>query len=263
MSDVVDVTVTNRVAEVRLNRPDKRNALNIELFDALGRVGRQLADNPAVRAVVLAGNGEHFCAGIDTGLFAGGLDDSFAERMRPVPPSPANSFQAAAYVWRELPVPVICALHGVAFGGGLQIAMGADLRYAAPDARLSVMEIRWGIVPDMAITSTLRHVVAVDQLLELALTGRVIDAHEALGRGLVTAVHEDPLAAARETASQIAAHSPDAVRAIKRLILDGFRQSDADALALEAGLQLQLIGSPNQVEAVRANLEQRAPTFRD
>ncbi len=250
------------VATVLLDRPGKRNAVNLAMFDDFRACGERLANDPDVRAVVLAGSGDAFCAGLDVSLFAGLDRESVAAALSPRPPSPANGFQHAAFVWRELPVPVICALHGVAFGAGLQIALGADIRVAAPDTRLSVMEIRWGLVPDMGLSVTARGQVAVDALRELAWTGRIIDASEGRRLGLVTRLDQDPLGAAAGLAAGIAANSPDAVRGIKTLLSEGWHASPADALALEARLQGQLIGSPNQIEAAQANIERRPPQFR-
>ena len=195
-------------------------------------------------------------------LQAGG-EESAKALLAPVDGSPANLAQRAAYAWRELPVPVICVLQGIAFGGGFQIAMGADLRYAAPDVQLSIMEAKWGLIPDMAITATLRHVVAPDRAKELAFTAGVFDAQEALRLGIVTRVEDDPLAAAHLIAETIVARSPDAIRGIKRLVNEGWTGSESEALALEAAIQSSLLGGRNQVEAVRANLEKRKAKFVD
>ena len=262
MSEPLTVSVDDHVATVTLNRPDKANAVNFEMFDALGAAGRELAADRSVRAVVLAGSGDNFCGGIDVSLFQGGLDID-ASSMQPVGGSPANRFQSAAYVWREMPVPVICAIQGVAFGAGLQIALGADLRYARPDAKLSIMEIKWGLVPDMAITTTLRDILPADRVKELAWSGRPVNGEQALAMGLVTALHDDPLAAALETAAAIRVKSPDAIRAMKRLFNSAWRMTDAEALALEAELQLGVMGKKNQLEAVMANVQKRAPEFDD
>ena len=260
---VVSVNVEAHIAHVTLNRPDKQNAVNMEMFAALAAAGDDIAANSGIRAVVLSGAGGSFCAGIDVSLF-GDSDLVIDEAaMAPVGDSPANQFQRAAYVWREVPVPVICVVDGAAFGAGLQIALGADIRYAAPDARFSVMEVRWGLVPDMALSTSARHAIPVDKLRELGFTGRVVDAGEAQACGLVTAVHEDPLAVAMATAAEIAGRSPSAVRAMKRLFRDAWLSSDATALRLEATLQLSLLGSPNQVESVRANIEKRTPQYTD
>ena len=262
MSDPLTISIDDHVATVTLNRPDKANAVNLAMFDALAEAGRQLAADRSVRAVVLCGAGDNFCAGIDVSLFQGGLEFD-ASAMAPVGDSPANRFQLAAYVWRELPVPVICAIHGVAFGAGLQIALGADLRYARPDASLSIMEIKWGLIPDMAITTTLRDILPADKVKELAWSGRAVGAEEALAMGLVTALHDDPLAAALEAAAAIRVKSPDAIRAMKQLFNRSWRLADVEALALEAELQLGVMGKKNQLEAVMANMQKRAPEFDD
>lgn len=263
MSDVLTMSVQGHVAQVELNRPDKHNAVNLELFEALAAAAGSLAGNRSVRAVVLSGAGDNFCSGIDTGMFGSGEITLTPSMFAPGEGSPANMFQRAAYAWRELPVPVICALHGVTYGAGLQIALGADLRYASPDARLSIMEIKWGLVPDMAITTTLRDIMPADAAKELAWSGRILDAEEALRLGLLTRIHEDPLGASMDTAAEIAARSPEAVRGIKQLFDSAWRMTDADALQLEATLQGRIIGSPNQREAVMANIERRAPEFKD
>lgn len=263
MSDVLQVQVDGHIADVVLNRPDKHNALSLELFEALADAGKRLAADKSVRAVVLHGNGENFCAGIDTSIFDPAFPKKFADGMKPQANSPANFFQQAAYVWRELPMPVICAIRGVAFGGGFQIAMGADLRYATPDAKLSVMEVKWGLIPDMGISTTARHIIAPDKLKELAYSGRIVKADEALALGLLTALHPDPYAAAMLTATEIAGRSPDAIRGMKQLFNTGFDLTDDKALALEASIQLGLMGRKNQLEAVMAKLEKRPPEFDD
>ena len=263
MSDPLEISVEGHVARVMLNRPDKANALNMDMFDALAAAGDSLAANAAVRAVVLHGAGPNFCAGLDTDMFAGEGMTDVVQSMQPLAPSPANRWQRAAYAWRELPVPVICAITGVAYGGGLQVALGADLRYAAADARLSIMEIKWGLIPDMAISTTLRDILPVDRIKELAWTGRIVEGDEARQLGLVTALHDDPLAAAMATADAISSKSPDAIRAMKRLINSAWQLTEGEALGLEAELQLGVIGRPNQLEAVMANVEQRQPKFED
>jgi enoyl-CoA hydratase/carnithine racemase len=176
---------------------------------------------------------------------------------------PENHAQRPAWVWKTLPVPVIAAIHGVAYGGGIQIALGADIRIAAPDAKLSVMEIKWGLVPDMSLTQTLRDVVPLDVAKELTFTGRILSGEDAKALGLVTRVAENPHEAAMSLAREIAGKSPDAIRAGKKLYEDSWHADARTGLALEASLQTDLIGQPNQVEAVMANFEKRAPEFRD
>jgi enoyl-CoA hydratase/carnithine racemase len=263
MGSTVAVDIDAHIANVTLNRPEKMNAVSMEMFAELGEVGSHIASDPSVRVVVLSGAGDCFCAGIDTTIFAQdglGID---ASAMAPVAPSPANVFQRAAYVWREVPVPVLCAIQGVAYGAGLQIALGADIRYAAPDARFSIMEAKYGLIPDMAIAVTARSVTPLDRIKELAFTARIVDAAAALDMGLITAVHDEPLAAARKTAREIAARSPSAVRSIKQLFDEGWHATDPEALALEARLQSALLGADHQREAVLASIEKRTPNFSD
>jgi enoyl-CoA hydratase/carnithine racemase len=263
MSERVKIDIDAHVAEVTLNRADKLNALDLKMFAALAEAADSIASDKSVRAVVLHGAGGNFCAGIDLSVL-GESDFDFGKALdTPVEPSPANFFQRAAYAWRELSVPVICALEGVVFGGGLQVALGADVRYASPDAKLSIMESKWGLIPDMAISTTLRGLLKPDHIKELAWTARVLDSSEAKSLGLVTAVVDDPLGASRKLAAECAARSPDAIRAIKALINEGWQMSDADSLALEARLQSGIIGGKNQLEAVSANLDKRKPDFSD
>lgn len=263
MADIVELAIEAHVARVTLNRPERRNAVNLEVLETLADIGERLAEKRAVRAVVLSGRGEDFCAGIDTSLFTDADPVVISRSLRPLAPSPANLFQRAACLWRDLPMPVICAVHGAAFGAGLQIALGADLRYAAPDARLSIMEVAWGLVPDMGLTVTARGVVPADRLKELAFTGRIVSGTDAAALGLVTGVRDKPLDDALRLAAEIAGHSPDAVRGIKRLVDEGMRVDEVAALGLEAKLQSRILGSPNQAEAVRAKLEKRPPEFAD
>lgn len=260
------------VADVRLDRADKLNALDRAMFTALVETGAELAGDRGVRAVVLSGEGRAFCAGLDFTSFmamgqrqdnAGGGGAAAGGLLDNAPDSPATLAQQAAYTWTSLPVPVIAAIHGVAFGGGLQIALGADIRIATPDARFSVMEIKWGLVPDMTGTQTLRHLVRLDVAKELTFTGRIVDGVEAQAIGLVTRLSDDPRAAALAMAEEIAAKSPDAIRAAKRLLGESVYSDLAQGLRSEARTQATLIGSANQIEAVRANLEKRIPEFSD
>jgi enoyl-CoA hydratase/carnithine racemase len=267
MSDRIVISLgEDGVADVRLNRPDKLNALDSEMFEALVAAGDSLAREPGLRAVVLSGAGRAFSAGLDFASFQQTAEPgarpsrSLFERSAR---SPANHAQRAAWVWKELPVPVVAAIHGVAYGGGLQIALAADVRIVAPDARLSVRELHWGLIPDMSGTQTLRHLVRADVARELTYTARIVSGSEAVSLGLATRTSESPREDAFALAREIAARSPDAVRAAKRL-LDGAATGDvADGLRLEEELQRSLVGRPNQVEAVRANLERRPPKFSD
>ena len=264
MTDLVTVDVVDGVADVRLNRPDKYNALSPDMFKAIIDAGERLSEAREVRAVVLSGNGRGFCAGLDMGSMqrlAGSTPETGTLLDRDE--RPENRGQRPAYVWKRLPVPTVAAVHGVAYGGGLQIALGADIRIAAPDARLSVMEIKWGLIPDMSISQTLRDLVPLDVAKELTFTGRVLNGSEARDLGLVTRVDEDPHAAAMSLAREIAGKSPDAVRAAKRLFESSWRAGERDGLELESTLQVELIGSPNQKEAVKANFGKREPRFTD
>ena len=263
--DRVKVEIADGVAEVTLNRPDKLNALDAEMFDAIIAAGERLSQTAGLRAVMLTGAGRGFCAGLDKETFASlaakGARDlgDLTKRTHGI----TNAFQQAAYVWRTLPVPVIAAIHGVALGGGFQIALGADIRYVAPDARLATMEIKWGIVPDMSGIALMRELARSDVIRELTMTGRIFSGAEALAYGFATSLHADPLAAARATAKEIAARSPHAMRAVKRL-LNASADADTSAILLvESKEQATLLASPNQIEAVRAGMEGRPGRFAD
>lgn len=271
MSELVTIDVQDGVADVRLDRADKYNALSPAMFGAIIEAGETLAADPSVRAVVLSGNGRGFCAGLDFGSFQGMSDRAAGDGPKPETAAlmargsdfPENHAQRPAMVWKRMPVPVIAAIHGVAYGGGLQVALGADMRYATADAKLSVMEIKWGLIPDMGLSQFLRDLMPMDVVKELTFTGRIVSGEEAKALGLVTRVCADPLAAALETAREIAGKSPDAIRYAKKLYEDSWHADAATGLGLEASLQSALIGSPNQLEAIRANFENRTAQFAD
>lgn len=271
MSDRVTIDITDGVADVRLNRPDKMNALDGAMFAAIAEAGDLLAADPSVRAVVLSGEGRGFCAGLDIGAFmGGGLDTDGADGGPPVDllggrteGRIANLAQQVAHTWIELPVPVIAAVHGVALGGGIQIALGADLRIVAPDAKLSVLEIRWGLLPDMTGVQSLVRLVGLDVAKELAFTGRMVSGTEAHELGLATRVAEDPRAAALELAAEIAGKNPAAIRGMKSLFNAAGTRPLAESYLEETRLMVDLIGSPNQVEAVTSFFEKRPPVFTD
>jgi enoyl-CoA hydratase/carnithine racemase len=266
MQDRIKVEMTDGVADVRLVRADKMNALDAAMFSALVDTAEQLRTAKGLRAVVISGEGRAFCAGLDMGRFGqmqeGKSSSSGGGSLAPRTHGPANAAQQAVWGWRQLPVPVIAAVHGVAFGGGFQLALGADMRFLSPDARMSIMEIKWGLVPDMAGTPILKRLVRDDVLRDLTFTGRIFSAQEALGWGLATRVCDDPRAAALEAAREIAGKSPDAIRAVKRMLND-LMGDPAPALLAESLEQVKLMGKDNQREAVRANLEKRAPKFAD
>ncbi len=263
MSDRVTIAIDSEgIADVRLNRPDKLNACDLEMIEALSAAGNELANNRALRAVVLSGEGKAFCAGLDVALFSG-VEKSVDELLDRDTESPANFVQRAAWVWTALPVPVIAAVHGVAFGAGFQVALAADIRCIAPDAKLSAMEIKWGLIPDMTGADSLRRLVGLDVAKELLFTGRIVSGTEARELGLATHVSETPRDEAFELAREIARRSPEAVRAAKQLLGESEGLALRERFELEARLQRTLIGRPNQIEAVHANLEQRAPRFED
>lgn len=258
----VSIEVSDHVATVTLTRADKHNALDQAMFEAIIDAASQVGSEPGVRAVVLHGDGPSFCSGLDIASLMSsdqGLD-GLLDRLSDESP---NWFQRAAYDWIRVPVPVIAAIHGTCFGGGLQIALAADVRLATPDARLSVMEIKWGLIPDMSISRTLPRLVGIDVAKELTFTGRVFSGEEAQALGVVTRVSEDPLDAARELAAEIATKSPDAIRGAKRLYDEGWTGDPDDTLALEASTQLGLIGSQNQLAAVAAGVTKQPAEFAD
>lgn len=265
-ADRVTVSLIDGVADVQLNRPDKRNALDPAMFEALVATGERLKTEAGLRVVVLSGNGPDFCAGLDFASFeamrSGERTPAPSQLAPPDGPAQATG-QRAAYVWTELPVPVIAAVHGNALGGGLQIALGADIRIVAPDARLSVLEVAWGLIPDMTGTQLLPELVGRDIAKELTYTARIVTGAEAVRIGLATRAEPDARTAALAMATEIAGRSPHAIRAAKRLLNLAGRVELASGLAAEQQEIRALIGSPNQAEAVTARFERRNPAFAD
>lgn len=270
MSERVSTTVDAGIAEVRLDRPDKLNALDLAMFQGLVDAGERLKADASARVVVLSGAGRGFCAGLDLGSFqamAGGEASGPEPAERPLGAIGdtdgriTHLAQQASWVWQELTVPVVAALHGAVLGGGLQIALGADIRIVAPDAKLSVLESRWGLIPDMTGTVVLPGLVGLDVAKELTFTGRIVSGEEAVALGLATRLADDPHAAALELAAELAGRSPDALREAKRLLnLSGTRPV-AEQLHDERVTMGSLIGSPNQIEATMAYLQKRSPKF--
>jgi enoyl-CoA hydratase/carnithine racemase len=267
MKDRVSIELLDGVADVRLIRADKMNALDPAMFEAIIAAGAELAKMKGLRSVVLSGEGKAFCAGLDMASFAAMKQDGDAvPGVRDLTARTygiANRPQQCAWLWRELPVPVIAAVHGVALGGGFQIALGADMRYATADTRFSVMEIKWGLVPDLAGTQLMRYLAREDVVRELTYTGRIFNGTEAQQLGFVTRVVADPRAAAFETAKEIAGKSPDAMRAAKRLLNLAVATDAKAGLLAESVEQQKLIGSPNQLEAIMSNLQKRAASYKD
>ncbi len=260
----VSVEIENHIARVTLTRGDKMNALDPDMLEAIVSAGESLMDNEDVRVVVLSGEGKAFCAGLDIMSFGAMAGKDPKELLLPRTHGNCNRFQQVAMVWRKLPVPVICALQGVAYGGGLQIALGADVRFAAPGTKMSVMEMKWGIVPDMGGMVLLPQLTRSDVIRKLTYTATPFEAAQAADWGLVTEVVDDPLAAALSLAEEIAGKSPSAIRAAKALI--GFAEThtgDQDAVLLEESrVQSTLMGNAHQMEVIAANLQKRAPVFK-
>lgn len=266
MTDRVLLIVAGGIAEVRLNRADKMNALDPPMFEAIADAAARIRKDPSVRVVVLSGEGEAFCAGLDVermAASAGGESilpfSDLTKRTHGI----ANFVQHVVWAWRELPVPVIAAVHGVALGGGFQLALGADLRYVAPGARLGLIETRWGLVPDMAGMQLMRGLVREDVVRELTYTARIFSAEEALAFGFATRLVDDPRIAALATAREIVARSPDAIRAAKRLLNQAMPGGAEAILTAETEEQRRLLGTANHAEAVRAGFEKRTPVFVD
>ncbi|MFL0413041.1 crotonase/enoyl-CoA hydratase family protein [uncultured Sphingomonas sp.] len=260
MDERVTITVEDGIADVRLNRPDKMNALDPAMFAGINSALERLTGMPEVRVAVLSGEGRAFCAGLDMGsMAAGGSGNDLGRRSHGL----ANTAQNVAWGWRSLPMPVIAAVHGVALGGGFQIMSGACVRIARPDTRMSIRETYWGLVPDMAGLALWRTLARDDVLRDLTYSAREFTGEQAERYGFVTRVADDPRAAAFELAREIASRNPDAVKASKRLINLMADGDTATMLQAESDEQIKLMRSPNQVEAVRANMEKRAPVFAD
>jgi enoyl-CoA hydratase/carnithine racemase len=257
------MAVAGGIADVRLSRAAKMNALDPAMFEALVEAGDRLRDQAGLRAVVLSGEGQAFCAGLDIAMLQALNTAETRARLMARSHSEANIFQRAVLVWRDLPVPVIAAVHGTAFGGGFQLMLGADIRLVAPETKLSVMEVRWGLVPDMGGTLLMRDLARDDIIRELTFTGRVFNGTDALNYGFATRLASDPHAEALALAHIIAAMSPDAVRAGKALLRSAAGESSAAQLLAESEAQSRLLDTRNHAEAVAAGLAKRAPLFKD
>ncbi len=259
MTHRITTTITNQIADVRLTRADKMNAIDPAMFAAIGAAIDALADRKDVRCVILSGDGKAFCAGLDMASMAAGGSGTSAQRNDQGSILP----QHVTWGWRNLPMPVIAAVHGVAFGGGFQIMSGADIRIAAPGTRFAIRETYWGLVPDMAGFAIWRGLVRDDVLRELVYTAREFDADEALHHGFITRITDDPHAAAMELATAIAARSPHAIRGAKRLCNMAHDTDPRAMLQAETDEQMAVIGKPNMMEAVAANMGKRAAVFAD
>lgn len=270
INDRISIDVEGGVADVRLVRADKMNAVDGPMFEALAEAGETLRQEKGVRAIVLSGEGRSFCAGLDFSSFqamASGPAPSSrregGERLLDRDDRITSRGQQAVYTWTEQEVPVIAAVHGHALGAGFQLALGADIRFIHPEAVMSVLEIRWGLIPDMTGTQVLPRLVGLDVAKELTFTGRMVPGPECVEIGLATHLSDDPRADALALAREIATKSPDAIRHGKRLLSQSGQVTVAEQFADEARTMASLIGSPNQVEAVTAYFEKRDPVFED
>lgn len=263
MDSRVAVDFQDHVAHVRLVRPERLNAIDLVLLEQLVEAGDRVAALPGVRAIVLSGEGRGFCSGIDTGMLAMQPGGEFPIDIATPVRGAANIAQHAVLQWRDAPVPVIAAIHGLAFGGGFQLPLAADLRLVHPETRLSLMELKWGLVPDMAGMVLLKRMLRSDVLADLLFTARVFDGREAVDLGIATRLADDPVKEALELAREIAGRSPDAVRAAKRLLRVGDDALDDRILLAEAAEQRALLKSASHAEAVAAGMAKRQPNFAD
>jgi len=264
MEERVKLTVQDHIAHVSLSRPNKMNALDDEMLTAIIKVGENLHANKSVRVVVLSGEGKAFCAGLDLASFSPDpnkqdLSTRLEERSHGI----ANIWQKAVWVWRELAVPVIAATHGVVYGGGLQIMLGADIKYVHPDTQLSIMEMKWGIIPDMAGPTLMRLTVRDDIIRELTYTHRIFSGTEAVQYGFATHVSEEPLKDAMVLAKEIASKNPTAIVKSKKLLNTVPYLNPTDALMMESISQKEVMDNKNQLEAVFSSLQKREANFED
>jgi enoyl-CoA hydratase/carnithine racemase len=270
MSERIRVTIDSGIAHVLLNRPEKKNALDGDMFEGLRQAARELADDPSVRVVVLSGAGDSFCSGIDLSNFGAmasgelsGESESVKAAVANKSADGANEAQQLAWLWQELPVPVIAAITGVAYGGGLHVALGADIRIVSPDARLAFVEISWGLVPDMSGTQAMRRLIPLDLAKKIVFTGETLSGEQAVGLHLATETSDQPLEDAFSLARTIAQRSPDAIRAAKKLLNSSGLVPLAEGLANEMDASSALMGTKNQIEAVMSKLEKRTGNFED
>ena len=262
MSDRITIEITNHVAQVRLNRADKYNAVDMNMIYGLIEAAANIKQQKGIRAVVIAGNGPSFCSGLDIPSIMS-QPENIKTLLTTEEGYDANLAQRCALDWHDLDIPVIAALQGHVYGAGLQIAMAADIRIAHKETLMSIMEIKWGLIPDMSLTATVPHFARQDVIKELTFTGKKFNAEEGLAYGLVTRLDDDPIQAATELAQQIAGKNPDAVQGSKTLLNQAWQADRKDALALEEQIQRTIIASKNQLEAVQANFAKREPVFID
>lgn len=260
MTDRVTLVIEDEIAYVTLNRPEKYNGLDMAMFDAISATAKQLKKDTSVRAVILQGAGKVFCSGLDVKSVSAN-PVNFAKLLFKPGRKISNLAQDVGYLWREVPAPVIAVTHGVCYGGGLQIALGADFRYSTPDCEFSIMEAKWGLIPDMSLTTTLSELMPIDKAKELAMTARVISGAEAADLGMVTHVSEQPLADAQAFVEELKEKSPDSVAGNKLLFNRAWQADDKTALDWETRLQKKIIGRANQRMAVARNTGKPEKTF--
>jgi enoyl-CoA hydratase/carnithine racemase len=258
----VEHTSVGPIAHVQLNRPDKHNALTLPLLAGLTRAAKQAAKDRTLRAVIISGAGKSFSAGLDFGSLAG-KQKSILRTFVPNLLQGSNGFQNPAWHWRRVPVPVIAVVHGHCYGGGLQIALGADFRFATPDADFSILEAKWGLIPDMSASAALSQLTGIDTAKRLTMTGEMFSAAHAKEIGLVTGVADDPHAEAHALIEKIAARSPDSVASTKKLFEKTWSRSPRFSFPVEQVLQLRLLRSKNHAIARKAGMSRETPVFRD
>ncbi len=264
MSNRIELEIKDHIAHVQFNRPEKMNALDLDFFHSIIECCEQIEANTAIRVVVVSGKGKAFCAGIDLSMFAPGSPmDKLSENLNDRTHGISNMWQKAVWAWRELSVPVIAAAHGTVFGGGLQIMLAADIKYIHPETRLSILESKWGIIPDMGGTQLMRHNVRDDMIRELTYTHRIFTGVEAVDYGFATHTSEDPVSEALKLATEICTKSPSAIVLAKELYNQAPYLNEAEGLALESKLQHQLLKKHNQLESIFSNLQKREANFKD
>jgi len=250
---VVLCEIKDKIAFVTFNRPEKYNALSLAVFEQMIAIGEELITNKKIRAVILSGKGKGFCSGLDVKSMMKAVGSS-NKVMSKDKPEDQNMVQRISLVWRDVPVPVIAAIHNVCYGGGFQIAMGADIRYASPDSKFSIMETKWGLIPDMGGSITFPEVLRIDQAKELTFTGRVFEADEALELGVISKIVDDPMQAAIELANTLKERSPDALMYGKKLFNETWFASDGERLKKETDFQNAISGKLNQLSATGSNM---------
>ncbi len=264
MEDRVTIEMDGHVAIVRLSRPDKMNALDIKMFDAIIEAGEKVNADESVRAVVLTGEGKSFCAGLDISMFS--LDGNSEMTATPLIDRThgiANRWQKAVWVWREMQVPVVAAVHGIVFGGGLQIMSAADIKFAQAETKFSIMEMKWGIIPDMGGPQIWRHNIREDIYRELTYTNRIFSGEQAVEYGFATHISEEPFKDALALAQEIASKNPDAVVKAKKLFNSVPHLSEEDGLLMESKEQDMVIGKSNQLESVFSSMQKRPGNYKN